>query len=670
MIKLTQRQVSLVQHLLSSEKFDTAKYYSRLINVSVRTIHNDLIGIVEYLKEHELELEKKPSVGIKVKGSLKNKLKILQDLSLDIGDFQLEELSPTDRKIQIIKLLLLEERKITYQGLSDAFLVSKSSITGDLESINKYLNEYTVKVESNQKGTYIVGTELQKQYTLKLFNERILKETRGTHNLNNIESLVATLKLLYPNELIVLCNLQVKRIEGILGKPIAEHYLMKVLNTLVVLCFRVSDNHHHSQITNRYLLEDICNIDSYKIAEKILLQMECELQIKFTKEDVIYFTQHLIAIGAESNVQSIRLDKDHTAILEDIIAKMGETMKVDLTGDTQLYNGLLTHFIPMIYRLKSGIKISNPLLKEIKKHYSVMLGVTWFVASIIEERLEVKLTEDEVAFMLVHFQAALERNRKSKKILVVCPTGIGTSELIANKVSRILPAHYNIEVVPIGLLYSKDIDHVDFIISAIPLEISMKPVIYISPLVTDYDVKNIANFFTDLIIKEDLLNEELKTPIIKYLPELVSEDSIHLNKEIKDKKEALDFLLPWLVKNKYVTKEYVDSVYNREELGVTALGSGAAIPHGLPKYVKHSRISFLICNKPINWGGQMVDMIVLISISEGDLKLVKNILGEIFDLIETREKVESFFLNTSKQELLQLLKGEKIRRHYMDSEYL
>ena len=654
MIELSKRQYRLVQGMLSNQNYYTVKYYADLINISERTIHNDLKGIEKYLTQYELVLEKKPSVGIKIQGNIKNKLKAIKYLTSFNEKLVLEGLSPMDRRIKITKMLLIEEKILTYQWLSDYFLVSKSSIAIDVETICSYLNQYTVKIESNQKGTYISGTEMQVQYSLKLFNEKVFKKTGIVSKLSNVRR---QLKDLYPVEIINISFKIVKVIEKKFTKPIGEHYLITLFNTIVVLSYRASLQKHHSSILNDYIIGNNDNVESFLIAKDSLETINSELAINFLLEDIIYLNQHLIAIGAEPNDHLASVKEEYITLIEDIIRKMSYMVKIDLTEDQDLFEGIMSHFIPMIYRLKSGIKIKNPLLAEIKEQYSVMLRVTWFVSSIIEEQLKVKLSEDEVAFMMIHFQASLERNRTSKKILIVCPTGIGTSELIANKVKRFLPAHYVLEVVPIRKVYQRSLENVEFIISAIPLEIEAKPVIHISSLVTNSDIKNITNFYTDLMLSEDYSIDEEKLPTIQYLTEFITEESIFIKKDMSGKDEILKYLIGKLKDNNDIIDGFEESVYTREELGTTALDTGVAIPHGVPKFVVNSKVFILTCETPVNWDGEKVDTIILICISEKDLKSVKNVLSEIYTLIETRKKVEKFLSGNTKEGILQMIRG-------------
>ena len=91
---------------------------------------------------------------------------------------------------------------------------------------------------------------------------------------------------------------------------------------------------------------------------------------------------------------------------------MSNCVDVDLTQDQDLFYNLCLHLEPMIYRLKNRIYITNPMLFEIKQQYHLMFDLTWMIMDSIRTTLGVTLTEDEVGFLMLHFQNALEKKKK------------------------------------------------------------------------------------------------------------------------------------------------------------------------------------------------------------------------------------------------------------------
>ena len=135
------------------------------------------------------------------------------------------------------------------------------------------------------------------------------------------------------------------------------------------------------------------------------------------------------------------------------------------------------------------------MLFEIKQQYHLMFDLTWMIMDSIRTTLGVTLTEDEVGFLMLHFQNALEKKKKSKRILVVCPNGITTSELIANRIRSVLPPLDIIEAASIDTINSFELMSIDFIVSTIPLKSLDKPVVVVSMLINDSDIQRIEELY-------------------------------------------------------------------------------------------------------------------------------------------------------------------------------
>ena len=100
-------------------------------------------------------------------------------------------------------------------------------------------------------------------------------------------------------------------------------------------------------------------------------------------------------------MRDLAIQKEYDAVVRKMIQKMSDSIQVDLTRDEKLYMNILYHLVSMIYRSKLNVPVSNPLLEEIKREYSVLYSTTWLILAGIEKELDIRLTDDEVAFMMI-----------------------------------------------------------------------------------------------------------------------------------------------------------------------------------------------------------------------------------------------------------------------------
>lgn len=94
---------------------------------------------------------------------------------------------------------------------------------------------------------------------------------------------------------------------------------------------------------------------------------------------------------------------------------MSEMMQIDFLADTQLSERFASHFVPMVYRLKMGIVITNPLVEEIRNQYGITFSATWYALANVEEKLGVQFNDEEVALVAMYFQVSLEKSQMVKR---------------------------------------------------------------------------------------------------------------------------------------------------------------------------------------------------------------------------------------------------------------
>lgn len=110
------------------------------------------------------------------------------------------------------------------------------------------------------------------------------------------------------------------------------------------------------------------------------------------------------------------------------------------------------------------------------------------------------MSDDEVGYLTVHFQAAMERQIARKRVLLVCSTGIGTSHLLKSRILRAFPDWTIVGVVSAGSLPSVLTDDIELVVSTINLPAVAIPVVYVTAFFNDADIKRV----TETVITEKL----------------------------------------------------------------------------------------------------------------------------------------------------------------------
>lgn len=124
-----------------------------------------------------------------------------------------------------------------------------------------------------------------------------------------------------------------------------------------------------------------------------------------TSEAIEHFEQLLQAV-----------DFKIIGITEEVIAFAQE--KLDGAFSDTIHAALVDHINFAIERYKRGVFLTNPFTYEIKHLYMSEFHVAAEAVGILNQRLNVSLSEDEVAFLAMHFHAA-RNNQTSNRTLGV-----------------------------------------------------------------------------------------------------------------------------------------------------------------------------------------------------------------------------------------------------------
>ena len=125
---ITSRQAKLLDFLSKTEEYLPAKQYADYLNVSERTIFNDLDKLEIFCKKYNLVIDKKQNQGIKLIGDTSSSNGFIQKVITNHKAKERDALSSLERQILIAKWLLINSQTVTYQSLSLDLYISSSSI--------------------------------------------------------------------------------------------------------------------------------------------------------------------------------------------------------------------------------------------------------------------------------------------------------------------------------------------------------------------------------------------------------------------------------------------------------------------------------------------------------------------------------------------------------------
>lgn len=519
------------------------------------------------------------------------------------------------RKFFILKRILNGEH-LSYQHLANDYFVSRSSIANDITYIRKLLAESNIPLKFDNSGTYLKCREIELQDIIK----RVISKLDQKEN-SDVKELFLD-EMLYENVKFSLFGL-----EDACSLRISDLYIENVVLIITILIQRGRRGHHIESFNTKDQLK-LQNLRDYPIVNQLIQSVGKVNNYQFSDEELEYLSYINLANGINFVIKDELVPEEVITQVKKFIVDVGKSLNNDFLNDSQLIKDLSLHIYQMLLRLKTHTTVINPILKDIKSSYPETYGVVWYYLNNYSLENNLQISDDEVGFITIHFQAALEREKENKNILFVCPHGIGTSALVSAQLKQILPTNAIIKTVSVVDLVDKSLKETNLIISTVPLPKMKAPVVKISPLLTKEDLKKVMNTYIDTNILENrkdtpdkiYLNQKV-IELLKYHVHFSSDNqfSIIINK-------LLDFNV-WDSEDQ--KSLYLKTVNNRESLQSTYLGNGIAIPHGDPKIIKHSCIAVAILKKPIDWGSNKTDIICLLMITDKDKRAIEPFMSLI-----------------------------------------
>ncbi len=432
---------------------------------------------------------------------------------------------------------------------------------------------------------------------------------------------------------------------------IAEHYLAHICSVLITLTTRVQLGHHVTLNDNLLDYDKLKKMADVLLSKQFLESIAYEYHLEFSEADVTFFANYLKADRIQI-VDFENIDQADMLIYRQILAKLERIIDTSLDEHNELVRNFLLHLNAMVFRLRNKITVRNNLIDNIKREFGILFNLIWLVLESESEALRIRITEDEVGFLLIHIQNIIEQQKKSKNILLVCPHGIVTANLILNRIRDILPSYNFIETISFERINAVNLDSIDFVISTVDIPNLKKPLVKVSPIITKEDLINITTFYQGLMFNQPAETHEFPT-LCRFIDERFIYESM-----IEDKEALIQSVCEDLAAAGYVDAAYAQSVIHRESLGATDNRYLFAVPHGDIRHVRQTMISIVLLKNPIRWGKHLVQVVVFFSVSERDLSASKAILKDVYNLIHSKVFNQKIRDGLNKEQFIQFISKE------------
>ena len=612
---LTKRQNMIMTIMNNQKDWIVGKDLAKLLNVSDRTIRNDIAAINEFYADTMIESNIRK--GYRIQGEKVKRF--IEETKKEIPE------TGEERRWLILKTLV-EHNQVNIYQLADQMCISEFSLENDMNKIRKLLDNYQeLKVIRQSNMLQLSGGEREKRH---LYEELISYKISGNlWNLNKVAENFMRFDLLKVKELL---------------KDIFEefHYQMNEVRIPTLLI-------HVGVILERnfachFLKEDEeqqgkYGREEYEISRHFFEKIGARLSLQVREAEICDFAIYLEHGKRKGYCEEEQLQGLASDLVQHIIVEIREHFDIDFSEDCEFRLGLEVHTVSLLKRHYANIEIDHTCLEEVKRKYPLIFEMGVWVCKIMEEHLNIIISENEISFIALHLGSAYERAnlRRKYRCLLICPHNQTVKDLCIQKIVNRFQDRMEIvgcmSYFEESLIREKNLD----------LILTTQPVAH----ALDIETTEISMFFahTDEAAVFQTLNRldqiRYRNNFQFFILNLIREEFFTANMAVEEPEKIISDMCDKLYARGYVKENFKEGVLKRERLSPTSFFHGFAIPHNMShQETIHSAISTAILKQPVQWGSYEVRFVLLLAITEENRNFLKIFFDWLDDIVSNPEK--------------------------------
>lgn len=596
---LDKRCKDILQVILYANGYMKVQTIADQMGVSKRSVYYDLNKINDWLRANQIpELKQERSKGILIHPEDK---KQIQAFLFKKKTSRLEQnYSPKDRQLLEICITILHQKTLYIEDYMEICDVSRNTIITDLKNVSTTLRKQGLNLFYTLKSGYrITGDPIKKRAIFFLYFPPFWDDYFNTLCDNTQQA-----------EITKIWD-QLKKIEA----ELHAEYVSGTLPTLATFIYSLKNRN------DKIDFKDMDEEEIQSTKEYACVQTYFPSLIESEK---IYVTLHLLGSRLQTIPVNVMNDNTETnEIAVRLVDQFEAISEIKYDHKSELIQALSAHLKTSLYRYRYGIQLGNPMLESIKTEYAELFKLTKSAFQHIRNEIGFDISDAEIAYLTLHFGAFMTPKNPSERtyrILVICPNGIGTGNMIKNEVRTLVPKATEIQNIPLSQ-YDPHHDF-DVVISTVVLP-EEKKLIMVHPILTDQDriailrkcVYNdiqthlpIHDFLaiTKKYIPEDQM-EAFETEIQSYYSQTHIQQApknnfglgllhylqlshIQICDEEMDWDEALELSCQPLLEEGSITQQYIDAILQdqKEKQLYMFLSNGLVLAHSSPDNGVHT----------------------------------------------------------------------------------
>jgi mannitol operon transcriptional antiterminator len=515
MMAFTTRQREILKVILDVKRPIGSVELAKRLHLTPRQVNYSMKGVRVWLKQHDQVLSVLPGVGFAVNLTPDQTHKLIRKISVQT---EVQIVLSVSQRQQLLALFLLTrtEPSILAQ-LEQISQVSRITILKDLGEIGEWLQTQKVKlIRKPHFGIQVSATEHDCQQALAelVWGETPFSRdpiTQITHadglkfNLQGDAQLLPLVK--YTNDFF--SSLHMRRTIGVvahaeeqLGGRFTDDAVLHLALIFAIMSNLVQKGKHLE--VDDQLLASLQSAKLWPVAAQAASRLARESNTIWKPGDIAGVAMEMMAAPRnEVFPAELERDSDFSALSERLMAHISEAFGISrVKHDRMLQNGLLNYIVPACFRQRFNLWFpvalnSASLPDQYEREYSVAREIS----QIVFESTGVSLPQSEINNLVVLLRAAFIRNRPYRfdHVIIICPSGMATAQLLVARLHARFPNLSNLEVISLRDLTATQVSSADLILTTVPLPrqyLNSQKVIQVHPLLNPEDIENITQFLS------------------------------------------------------------------------------------------------------------------------------------------------------------------------------
>ena len=512
MVVLTTRQRDLIRLLIDQDEPRGAAELAQQMQLTPRQVSYDLKGLDRWLTQHDVGLKVLPGVGVELQCSSEQRLRLRQELS-GRSSFQLV-LSVEQRQWLMAIILVTAKEPIILHQLQQLSQASRTTILKDLEVVSVWLDEMGLVLGRRQNyGFHVEGKESKKRQGISrlLWENSVIGESLVdlTHT-KGLTFLLAGDKGLLPivNDVhVMIKNWDIRKVsswvayaESQLGGRFTDNAVLYLALSFAIQAERAQKG----QIVevDDQTLEWLKALPVWSVASQIAERLSWYWSAEWPDSEIALVAMYLLAAPRNERWPAdLEINGTFVDLIDEIMQHIATTYELPgLRHDKTLHDGIVNQIIPAWLRQHFDIWMPPlPLAGALPPKYHLEHNTAQEISHLILARCGQTIPESELSGLALLLRAAFvrERPQSTKEVIVICPSGMATAQLLVARLKVHFPHLGNFRVVSMRELSKRQMAGAQLIITTISLPDATDfglEVIKVHPLLLPEDIERITRW--------------------------------------------------------------------------------------------------------------------------------------------------------------------------------